>query len=226
VNLTIYGGQDAVETGVRLREMHRRIKGTNPDGSRYHALEPGAYAWVHATLIHSVITAQGLFGSGMSRAEVDRFYREWLGVGRLIGLRDGDLPADWDGFLGYFEGMIATLEHTGTVDTVLRATKRPARPESMPAWTEPLWRVLRLPMAHVLLLTGIGTLPPALRERLGLHWTRWQAREFRMVAAASRALTPVWPTALRINGPVYLRARRRAIGYDAFAPERYRKLVS
>src|SRR6266545_5824838 len=42
VNLTIYGGRDAVEVSVRLREMHRQIRGTNPDGSRYNALEPGA----------------------------------------------------------------------------------------------------------------------------------------------------------------------------------------
>ena len=63
-------------------------------------------------------------------------------------------------------------------------------------------------------------------ERLGLRWTRWQERKFRLVAAASRALTPMWPEALLINGPVYLRARRRVIGYDAFAPESYRRLVS
>src|SRR2546422_11104235 len=95
VNLTIYGGEDAIETGERLREMHRGIKGANPDGSRHHALEPGAYAWVHATLIHSAITGQRLVGTAMGDAEVRRFYREWLGIGRLIGVRDGGLPADW-----------------------------------------------------------------------------------------------------------------------------------
>jgi uncharacterized protein (DUF2236 family) len=65
-NLTIYGGQDAVGVGRRLREMHRRIRGANPDGSRYHALEPGAYAWVHATLIYSVVVAQRGFAIGLT----------------------------------------------------------------------------------------------------------------------------------------------------------------
>jgi uncharacterized protein (DUF2236 family) len=223
VNLTIYGGPDAVEVGARLREMHKRIRGTNPDGSRYHALEPGAYAWVHATLIYSIVNGQRMFGSGIGRDEVERMYREWLGLGALLGLRAGDLPATWDGLLGYVDDVIATrLRHNPTVDVVLRASARPARPESMPPWTDPLWRVLRLPMSHVLTLTGIGTLPPALRRRLGLRWTRRQERELRLVAALSRRLTPVLPEWARINGPVYLRARRAAIAHDEFAPASYR----
>jgi uncharacterized protein (DUF2236 family) len=222
-NLTIYGGTDAVEVGRRLREMHRRIRGINPDGSRYHALEPGAYAWVHATLIYSVVTAHRVFATPLSNAEIERYYREWLGIGRLLGLRDGDLPSDWDGLLRYVDDMVATgLEHTTTVDTVLRASARPARPRSMPRWSEPLWRIVRAPMAHVLTLTGIGTLPPGLREKFGLRWTKWQEREFAVIAKVSRALTPVLPKALRISGPGYLRARRGAIAHDEFAPRSYR----
>jgi len=223
VNLTIYGGPEAVEVSERLREMHKSIKGTNPDGSRYHALEPGVYAWVHATLIWSIVNGQRAYGSGMSQAEVERFYQEWLGLGRLLGVRDGDLPSTWDGFVGYVEDMIATrLTRHPTVDTVLRASARPAMPDSFPQWTKPLWRVLRLPMAHVLMVTGIGGLPPAVRERLGLRWTKRQERELRMIAAVSRSLTPVLPKWARINGPGYLRARRKVIGRDAFAPVSYR----
>ncbi len=223
VNLTIYAGQDAVEVSARLREMHKHIKGSNPDGSRYHALEPGAYAWVHATLIYSIVNGQRMFGAGMSRDEIERMYREWLGLGTLLGLRDGDLPSTWDGLLGYVDEMIAKrLGHNPTIDVVLRASARPARPESMPRWSDPLWKLMRLPMAHVLMLTGLGTLPPALRARLGIRWTHRQERELRLVAALSRALTPVLPESLRINGPAYLRARRGAIAHDEFAPASYR----
>src|SRR5436305_3979725 len=43
----VYGGPEAAcEMGGRIRTMHGRIKGTRPDGRRYDALEPGAYAWV------------------------------------------------------------------------------------------------------------------------------------------------------------------------------------
>lgn len=223
VNLMVYGGFDAVEVGQRLRRMHRRIRGVNPDGSRYHALEPGAYAWVHGTLVWSVVNGQRMFGSGMRPDEVHRLYREWLGLGRLIGVRAGDLPGGWDEFLDYFDDMISTrLEHTGTVDTVLRVAARPARPELLPGWTEPLWRAGRVPMTRLLTLTGIGATPPALRARLGLRWTGRQDRALRTVATASRALTPVLPESVRVNGPAYLRARRAAIARDEFAPARYR----
>src|SRR2546421_9284149 len=215
VNLTIYGGPDAVEVSERLREMHKAIKGSDPDGSRYHALEPGVYAWVHATLIWSIVDGQRRYGSGMTRDQIDRFYQEWLGIGRLLGIRDGDLPSTWDKFLGYFDDVIATqLTHHPTVDTVLKASARPAMPDSLPQWTKPLWHLFRLPIAHVLMITGIGGLPPAVRDRLGLRWTRRQEHELKAIAAVSRAATPVLPDWARVNGPVYLKARRGVIGRD------------
>src|SRR5437764_2499574 len=68
VNLLIYGGPEAAaRTGRALREMHRRIKGVDPDGKRYHALEPEAYAWVHATLAEVIVRAHRLFGRRLSR---------------------------------------------------------------------------------------------------------------------------------------------------------------
>lgn len=57
VNLITYSGADAVEVARRVREMHRTIKGVNPDGTRYHAFEPEAFAWVQATLVNGLVTA-------------------------------------------------------------------------------------------------------------------------------------------------------------------------
>ncbi len=51
-----YGGRDAAPMGHRLREIHKEFKGVKPNGERYHALEPGAYAWVHATLLDAYVT--------------------------------------------------------------------------------------------------------------------------------------------------------------------------
>lgn len=36
-------------TGAEVRDYHRTIKGTLPDGSRYHALDPDVFYWAHAT---------------------------------------------------------------------------------------------------------------------------------------------------------------------------------
>lgn len=219
VNLTVYSGHDAIEVTARLREMHKHIKGTDPDGTRYHALEPRAFAWVQATLVHAVVTSHEWFGRPLSPDDAARLYREWHGLGRLLGVRAGDLPADWAGFQAYFDHMVATeLRRTETSDVVLASLARPARPPFLPAWTQPLWRVAWWPAGHVLSLCALGVLPPVLRERLGVRWTGWQARELRAIGRFSRALTPIMPVALQVSGPQYLRARAAAIGREEFAP--------
>src|ERR671936_1006099 len=89
VNLFIYAGPEAAaRTGRALREMHRSIKGVAPDGRRYHALEPEAYAWVHATLCEAIIGSHRLFGRPIRADEVFRFYAEWRALGRLLGVRE------------------------------------------------------------------------------------------------------------------------------------------
>ena len=117
-----YGGRDAAAMGRRLREIHKRFKGVKPSGESYYALEPGAYAWVHATLLDAYVTGHAYCGRPMTRSQVERFYREYTGLGRFVGVREGDLPRDWDGFRAYFDDVVANeLEHTETVDRVLRS---------------------------------------------------------------------------------------------------------
>src|SRR4051812_9762456 len=93
VNLLVYGGPEAAaRTGRRLREMHRSIKGVDPHGRGYHALEPEAYAWVHATLCDAILGSHRLFGQRMRPDEVARFYDEWRGLRGPLGGRGHDPP--------------------------------------------------------------------------------------------------------------------------------------
>ena len=188
VNLLIYGGHDAVAAGRRLRAVHKGFQGTREDGKRYYALEPDAYAWVHATLLQSYVVGHAHFGKPMSRQEVEGFYREYRGLGRLAGVRDHDLPPDWAGFRDYFDRMVETaLCRTESVDRVLRSVKDPAHPPiPMP---DLAWRAISAPAQRSLWLGGIGLLGPALRERLGVEWTRSDGRAFRALCAVSRRLT-------------------------------------
>ena len=52
--------------GRRIREFHKQIRGVRPDGVPYHALEPEAYAWVHATLAAGIVQAHERFGLPLS----------------------------------------------------------------------------------------------------------------------------------------------------------------
>ena len=210
-----YGGRDAAAMGRRLREIHKRFKGVKPDGESYYALEPDAYAWVHATLLDAYVAGHAYCGRPMTRLQVEHFYREYKGLGRLVGVRETDLPDDWAGFRAYFDDVVANqLEHTESVDRVLRAI----RGVTIPRLPEFIVRAVRMPARRLLYVCGVGLLPEVLRERCEIWWTRRDAREFRAIGAAIRRLTPVMTRGMLVSGPRQLRWRRKAIARGPLGP--------
>jgi len=89
----VFGGDEAAAAmGRRTREMHKRIKGRLPDGTHYHSLDPGPFAWVHATLVHSIIKVATRFGTRPTERERETVYQDWRAIGEHIGVRPRDLP--------------------------------------------------------------------------------------------------------------------------------------
>jgi uncharacterized protein (DUF2236 family) len=208
-----FGGPRAAgEMGRRIRAFHTQIKGTAPDGRRYHALEPSAYAWVHATLAEAIVLAHERFGRRFTSSQREQFWGEWRSLGSLLGIRERDLPAGWEAFREYVDEMVdQRLERTSAVDEVLAALAHPA-PPGLPAPLRAAWSVAPRPqMGHLMSLATVGLAPPALRRRLGLRWTRARELELGVLAGALRAATPLMPAALRNTGPGYLRWRGEAI---------------
>jgi uncharacterized protein (DUF2236 family) len=219
VSLLVYGGTEAVPAGRRLRALHKGFQGKKPDGQRYYALEPKAYAWVHATLLETYVKGHAQFGRPMSRAEVDAFYREYRGLGRLIGVRQNDLPGNWDSFREYFDDMVEhELERTDSVDRVLRSVSFAAKPP-LPV-PDTIWRAARVPASKALWIGGIGMMAPELRARLGIPWRRSDERAFRAMGRLSRGLEPVLPRSLKVTGPAQLKWRRKAIAHGPLGPQR------
>jgi uncharacterized protein (DUF2236 family) len=205
------GPQAAGEMGRRIRAFHREIKGVRPDGHRYSALEPVAYAWVHATLADAIVLAHEHFGRPFSDEQRELFWKEWHALGPLLGIPAGQLPADWAGFRRYVDEMVQReLQHTSAVDDVLATLARPT-PPALPALAKPAWSVASLPLGRFLGLTTVGLLAPSLRARFGLRWTLANDLELRALGAALRATTPLMPASLRNTGPGYLRWRAQEI---------------
>ena len=215
-----------------IRAMHKRIKGVKADGTRYHALEPEAYAWVHATLFEAIDAAHGRFGSPLRPAERERLWFEWRRLGRLLGVRERDLPATAADFDDYFEAMVAdVLEDTEAARDVLASLADPSTPP-LPWYATPLWRAGRLPLAHGLQLATIGLMPSVLRERLGLSWSRAEELELRArgrrlprrpaaaAALVARVRTEL-PALAQRAGTQARRGRRRRDGPGGLTRERH-----
>jgi uncharacterized protein (DUF2236 family) len=204
----VYGGSDAVSVGRRLRALHKRFRGTKADGRQYSALEPEAYAWVHATLLDTFVRANARLCEPMNAAERDRFYREYRGLGRLIGVRERDLPATWPQFCAYFAQTARTqLIRTASVERVLDALRHlsiPPRP--IP---EPLWQAIRIPARRALWLGGAGMMDPWLRRQLGIEWNPLDELQFRTMSTIARAASPVIPTNLKMIGPGHVARSRQ-----------------
>jgi uncharacterized protein (DUF2236 family) len=210
VSLLVYGGREAATAGRRLRHLHRRFTGTKPDGTRYSALEPTAYAWVHATLIATYVYANAHFGTPMTPAETHRFYLEYRGLGRLIGVRERDLPPTWPQFQTYFRRTARTkLEPTASVQRVLSTIHNVTAPPTPITGT--LWPILRLPAGRVVTLGGIGLLDPIVRRRLQINWSALDEAQFRILSAVTRHLSPLMPNTLKVTGPGHLRWRSAEI---------------
>jgi uncharacterized protein (DUF2236 family) len=210
VSLLVYGGPEAIAAGRRLRALHKGFRGQRGDGQRYCALEPRAYAWVHATLLHTYVAGHRHFGQPMAPTEVESFYREYRGLGRLIGVRPHDLPDSWREFCTYFaEVSRAELVPNETVDRVLRAVEL-SGPPAVPI-PDLLWRAVRIPARRATWIGGVGLMAPELRGRLKVPWTQRDERAFQNLGRLTRAMSPAMPQRLRILGPTHLGLRRRAI---------------
>jgi uncharacterized protein (DUF2236 family) len=205
----IYGGRDETpaEAGERLRSMHKRLKGVHEDGSHWHALDPAAFHWVHATLVDGIAEMNARFGTPMNGLEIELFYEEMREVGRLYGLREQDMPADWAAFRTYFD---ATVEHelrdSETLQNVIRSVFNPAKPP-LAALPDAIWNVAKWPGGELVKLTTVGSLPPVLRKRVGLEWSREREIVLRAQQRAIRGLFPRLPDRLRLMPPAYA-ARR------------------
>lgn len=217
LNGVIYGGPElAGQIGIRVRTMHQAIRGRKADGSRYHALEPEAYAWVHATLAASVVHGHELFGTPFTESELEQFWDEWLKLSRLLGIRDGELPESWAEFDPYFNSIVSErLERTAAVGMVLQALERPKRPLRL--IPNRAWKVLRVPAAQLTLIGTAGLLGNELRERFELPWSPGRERLLRVAGAASRAGGIALIGPLGNIGPGYVRVRRRQLEAMDFA---------
>ncbi|MHC0431473.1 oxygenase MpaB family protein [Streptomyces sp. O3] len=204
LQLWVYGGEAAAAEGRRLRALHRTVRGVDSRGRRYHALGPAPYAWVHATGFPVARHAYGYLYRPLRTAAADerQLYAEWLRVGRILGIRDRDLPQTVEEFWPYYRRTLADeLEATPVVRELL-AVDRPVPPPDRGPWAlrlplRALWPLLWPALARLRRFLAVGLLPPDAREVIGLAWTDRQERRLRRFGRVVRTLVPLLPERLR-----------------------------
>jgi uncharacterized protein (DUF2236 family) len=208
-------GHNGTEAGLaeamRLRELHKSIKGVDSSGRRYHALNPEAYLWVHATLFEGAVEVQRQLGRPLTDARLQGLYEEWRGLAGVLGITDRHIPASVGDFESYFADMVDNhLECNDTVRLLLRLDRRPFPPP--PSWPLPaaIWTGLATPPTDLIRMITAGTLPPVLRERFGLPWTSADERRLRRLAAVIRTIDRTLPDRFRTFPTHNLAAPRQA----------------
>ncbi|MEV4072715.1 oxygenase MpaB family protein [Nonomuraea fuscirosea] len=206
----VYGGADGPAEGRRLRELHKPISGVDESGRHYHALNGEAWTWVHLSLFERFIVLNRYFGTPFTRDQERRFYAESRQLGAILRVPERELPEDLDGFWRYFDRMVAErLEAHPTALDVLSVMRGTPAPPGLPAPLRRLWTPVGAGAGEFNYFLTVGTLPSAVRRKLGLRWTGREERRLRHLGHAVAMLTPRLPERLRYM-PIAYHARKAA----------------
>lgn len=147
--------------GARLRGIHRRLYGVDPrTGETHRADEPELLLWVHATAVHSFLTAYRRYGGWLSRRDADRYVAEMVRSAELVGLPARNVPASYGELRDYLRG-VTDLEVTPPAREGMKLILF-APPLPLPL--RPAWA----PVSAAL----IALLPRRVRQLYGLPWAR------------------------------------------------------
>jgi uncharacterized protein (DUF2236 family) len=186
---TVYGAEPH-RTGHQVRDFHRPIKGTLPDGRPYSALNPGTYYWAHACFVEHLITATDTFIRRLTDAEKEQILRESITWFERYGVSSRGTPRTYAAFQAYFDDTLGQrlVAHPTASYGVGYATKGWPRPQRVP---RAVWWLVRRPVDAASSSLTIGGLPPAARAILGLPWNDARERRYRRFARTVRRLHPL-----------------------------------
>ncbi|NPU94411.1 MAG: DUF2236 domain-containing protein [Gammaproteobacteria bacterium] len=211
--------EKAIAMGVKLREMHRHIKGVDKDGKAYHALDPEAYSWVHITGFDASVRMFELFGKPVSAEERARMFGEWKQMGALLGIIDKHIPQTEEEYWKHFNNIIENRLQYGEVLKDLLSPSFYAgypKPPELTRMPDFLWKAIATPASWFAHRLTIATLPVNFRERFNLRFGKVDQLLFRSFALMVRVFYPLTPENLR-----YIPLARRAINDARRHPEAY-----
>jgi len=158
VALTTYGTVSDAERAIAIvRAIHRRVRGTTPDGTPYSADDPHLLMWVHVAEVDSFLRAFQAFGDGaLTPADADEYVRQAGTVAARLGVIDP--PSTVAELKSIMESFLPELSGTGPA----------AREASSLLLLHPPLTGLTRAGYHVLAAGAVAILPPWARTELRL----------------------------------------------------------
>jgi uncharacterized protein (DUF2236 family) len=193
----VFGSRaDADRAAGRVRAIHRRVRGELaqpagrfPAGTPFAADDPELLLWVLATLVDSALVVYERYVGSLSTPERNAYWRDYRVIGGLLGLEDGEMPADIYDFDDYMHDMLEgpDLHVTSAArELAVQIVMRPPVP------------LARRPVLELVNFVTVGLLPARLRREYGLSWDPLRALMLRGGAEyAKRVLVPLAPGRLR-----------------------------
>jgi uncharacterized protein (DUF2236 family) len=184
----------AHEAAARVRRVHERINGVDPvTGRKFSAQDPETLLWVHCAQAYSFLVARREFVGDLSEDDQERYLKEYVVAGELMGIPTSMIPASKQEYREYFESMLPQLcASKEAVETIAFVAKPDLRLVSVKDW----------PFAVNLKWAGHAAatlMPRSLRQMSGLQKpgrSDWAIR--RLTAVNAKAMD-------------------RALGYDTVA---------
>ena len=182
-----------------VASRHRKVRGQVFDGiggaRTYSAFEPELLLWVLATLITAALNGYELIYGELPVARKEAFYCDMCRFGTFFGVPESLSPKDWPAFDAYYSSM---------VDGELLAS-HPICGELARAVIHPRDTVGAAVLGRAIDFVVIETLPPKVRERLGLISTISSRLCMRLARRALPRIFPALPSKVRFY-PEYLKA--------------------
>jgi uncharacterized protein (DUF2236 family) len=200
MNTITFGSRlDADRSTRRVRAMHRAVRGRLPEnvgpypaGTPYRADDPELLMWILYTLVDSAAVVYRTYVGRLSTADHAALWEDYKVVGRLFGLRRGQMPATLADLSDYGAAML-----TGGKLFVGDWARRRAREIVL----EPPVRTLARPLVETVNFITIALLPDEIRSQYGFFPLPPAAVRKALVGAGAayvrRGVLPVLPAHIR-----------------------------
>jgi uncharacterized protein (DUF2236 family) len=183
----------------QVAARHRKVRGIVSTGvgdpRTYSAFEPDLLLWVLATLITAAINGYELIYGELPIARKEAFYRDMCQFGTYFGVPISLSPKNWSAFDVYY---------ASTLEGELLASHRLCG-ELARAVIHPQDTVAAAILGRTIDFVVVETLPPRIRERLGLKSTPLSRFFMRLARRVLPKVFPALPAKVRFY-PEYLKA--------------------